>query len=105
MLELQTEDVSCEFREVITPTLFKRFKKSEAAYTVYSYDKVEVCVRIGKEYIFIIKDEYGDGLCQPDTGRMCGYYKLYLDGRELVHGSYYGTKNTHRINIGYDPGF
>ena len=106
-LELQTdkhgEDVSWEFREVMSPTLFKRFKKSEAPYTVYSYDKVDVCVQNGKEYIFLIKDAYGDGLCQPDTGRKCGYYKLYLKGKVLVHGSYYGTKNTHLINVGYDP--
>lgn len=106
-LELQTdkhgEDVSWEFREVITPTLFKRFKKSEAPYTIYSYDKVDVCVQNGKKYIFLIKDVYGDGLCQPDTGRKCGYYKLYLNGKVIVHGFYYGTKNTHLINVGYDP--
>lgn len=106
-LELQTdkhgEDVSWEFREVITPTLFKRFKKSETPYTMYSYDRVDVCVRNGKEYIFLIKDAYGDGLCQPDTGRKCGYYKLYLNGKVIVHGFYYGTKNTHLINVGYDP--
>ena len=106
-LELQTdkhgEDVSWEFREVMTPTLFKRFKKSETPYAMYSYDKVDVCVRNGKEYIFLIKDAYGDGLCQPDTGRRCGYYKLYLNGKVIVHASYYGTKNTHLINVGYDP--
>ena len=106
-LELQTdkhgEDVSWEFREVMTPTLFKRFKKSETSYAIYSYDRVDVCVRNGKEYIFLIKDAYGDGLCQPDTGRRCGYYKLYLNGKVIVHASYYGTKNTHLINVGYDP--
>lgn len=106
-LELQTdkhgEDVSWEFREVITPTLFKRFKKSEVLYKGYSYDRVDICVKNKYQYRFLIKDQFGDGLCQPVTGRKCGYYKLYLDGKEIVHGSYYGTKNSHLINVGYNP--
>jgi hypothetical protein len=103
-VELQTDehggDVSWELRKVITSTTLQRIKKG-GFYTRYSYDRVDVCVQPGM-YTFIILDEYGDGMCDHEAG-MCGFYKLYLDGREVVNVSFYGKSNNHRINVGYDP--
>ena len=60
-------------------------------------------------YTFVIFDAYGDGMCDPGSGgggsgaTTCGYYRLYLDGREIVDVSHYGASNAHSINVGYDP--
>jgi hypothetical protein len=58
----------------------------------------------------VIFDGYGDGMCDPGSGgggsgatTTCGYYRLYLDGREIVDVSHYGESNAHAINVGYDP--
>jgi hypothetical protein len=104
-LELQTdahgEDVSWEIREVISSTTLKRIRKG-GGYARYSYDRIDICVDTSSTYAFVIYDEFGDGLCNHMAGA-CGYYKLYLDGREIIHVSYYGARNNHRINVGYDP--
>ena len=39
---------------------------------------------------------------QCDIAGVCGYYKLYLDGREIVHVTSYSKNNTHLISPGYD---
>ena len=110
-LELQTDehggDVTWELREVVSSTTLRRFRKG-GPYTRYSYDRVDVCVRSPGAYTFVIFDGYGDGMCDNGGGggtgaTTCGYYRLYLDGREIVNVSHYGASNTHSINVGYDP--
>jgi len=111
-LELQTDehggDVTWEMREVVSSTALRRFRKG-GPYARYSYDRVDVCVRSPGAYTFVIFDAYGDGMCDPGSGgggsgaTTCGYYRLYLDGREIVDVSHYGASNTHSINVGYDP--
>ena len=69
-------------------------------YSQYSFDQVDVCVQSSSNLTFFISDEWGDGLC--DISGVCGYYKLYLDGREIVHVTSYAKNNTHLISLGYD---
>jgi len=69
-------------------------------YSQYSFDQVDVCVQSSSKLTFLISDEWGDGLC--DIAGDCGYYKLYLDGREIVHVTSYSKNNTHLISPGYD---
>jgi len=69
-------------------------------YSQYSFDQVDVCVQSSSKLTFLISDEWGDGLC--DIAGVCGYYKLYLNGREIVHVTSYSKNNTHLISPGYD---
>ena len=72
-------------------------------YEQYSFDQVDVCLPSSETslYTFAISDEWGDGLC--DGSGVCGYYKLYLSGREIIHVTHYSRNNTHSIHVGYDP--
>ncbi|KAL3815402.1 hypothetical protein ACHAXA_011520 [Cyclostephanos tholiformis] len=105
-MELQTDkhgsDVSWEIRKVITTTTLQRIKRG-GGYAHYSYDRIDVCVQTSALYTFVIFDEFGDGLCDHGEAGVCGYYKIYLDGREIINVSYYGTRNNHLINVGFDP--
>lgn len=47
------------------------------------YKKI-YCINSG-HYIFSIKDDFGDGLADCDR-YSCGYYKISLDGEQIVHG-------------------
>lgn len=65
----------------------------------YAFDQVDICLP-NSIYTYTIRDEWGDGLCD-DEGN-CGHYKLYVDGREVVHVNQYRYNNTHALNLGYD---
>lgn len=75
---------------------------SRGPYGEYSFDMVDVCVPSPGLYTFNIHDSYGDGLCSSGNCGTRGYYKLYLEGKELVHVNHYALNNTHVINAGYD---
>ncbi|KAL9190544.1 hypothetical protein ACHAXT_000250 [Thalassiosira profunda] len=101
--ELQTdkhgEDVTWEiFREYGDNS--SMLVVSRGPYGQYSFDQVDICVPSPSKFTFIIHDEWGDGLCGGQV--TCGYYKLSLDGRVIVHANHYANNNTHLINVGYD---
>lgn len=108
-IEIQTdkhgEDVTWELYS-LTPVSMglvqKKFLKKGGSYDTYSYDMIETCLASPAKYGFTIYDAYGDGVCDYDRG-ICGYYKLYLDGREIAHVTHYGYNNTNVINVGFDP--
>ncbi|KAL7439291.1 hypothetical protein ACHAXH_004638, partial [Discostella pseudostelligera] len=108
-IEIQTdkhgEDVTWELYSltpVSTGVVRKKILKKGGSYDTYSYDMIETCLASPAKYGFTIYDAYGDGVCDYDRG-ICGYYKLYLDGREIVHVTHYGYNNTNAINVGFDP--
>jgi len=72
-------------------------KISSRPYGRHSFDQVDLCAPSPSLYSFNIYDDYGDGL----GGK--GYYKIFLNGKEILHVSHYGKGNTHSINVGFDP--
>ena len=108
-IEVQTdkhgEDVSWELfsmTPVSTGVVRKKLLNSGGSYQSYSYDIIDACLPTPAKYAFTIHDVYGDGLCDHSRG-ICGYYKLYLNGREIIHVTHYGYNNTNSINMGFDP--
>ncbi len=108
-IEVQTDkhgdDVSWELfsmTSISTGVVKKKALKSGGSYDSYSHDIIDTCLASPAKYAFTIHDAYGDGLCDHARG-ICGYYKLYLNGREIVHVTHYGYNNTNAINVGYDP--
>ena len=59
----------------------------------------EVCLSKGK-YEFIIRDEYGDGMC-CSSGK--GYFKVYLDDDEIIRGGNFQLEKRYTILVQFDP--
>ena len=101
-VEMQTDEHGTDVKWELTRDDDNTVMIEGGPYGEYSYDMVDVCLPPSQSlYTFHINDEWGDGLC--DGSGMCGFYKLYLNGREIVHVNHYATNNTHHINVGYDP--
>ncbi|KAL7538046.1 hypothetical protein ACHAXR_008248 [Thalassiosira sp. AJA248-18] len=105
-VELQTDfygdDVTWEllrgYNDDSNPTV--EISGGPYGYGQHSFDQVDLCAPSPSLYTFNIYDVWGDGLCNT---KGCGYYKLFLNGREIVHVNHYAKNNTHLINVGYDP--
>jgi len=98
--EIQTDLHGGDIKWEVTQNDDKTIISEGGPYSQYSFDQVDVCVQSSSNLTFFIFDEWGDGLC--DIAGVCGYYKLYLDGREIVHVTSYSKNNTHLISPGYD---
>ena len=101
-MELQTdkygEEVTWELaREDDDATADAPALMSGGPYGEFSFAQVDRCVPSPARYNFTIHDAFGDGMNRR------GYYKIFLDGRELVHVNHYGKGNAHRLRAGYDP--
>ena len=94
------DDITWELRREYNTGQNATVEISKGPYGKHPYEYLDVCVPVPSLYTFTISDVYGDGLC--DTSQ-CGYYKIFLGGRELVHVNRYGYNNTHLINVGFDP--
>ena len=71
----------------------------------YTYEKNEqislnIDLKPGK-YRFTLRDAFGDGFCCSNGSD--GWYRIYLDGREVVRGAYYRFSVSHDILVGYNP--
>ena len=102
--ELQTDyygdDVTWELvRQYDDGNSTVEISKGPYNYGEYTFDQVDLCVPSPSMYTFTIRDNWGDGLC---NSKGCGYYKLFLDGREIVYVTHYAKNNTHTLNLGYD---
>ena len=64
------------------------------------YKSQEICVSEYGNYTYIIKDEYGDGMCCR-YGE--GFFKIKLDGKEVLNGGSYNENVTAPLNVGYYP--
>eukprot|EP00569_Conticribra_weissflogii_P001865 CAMPEP_0171351138 /NCGR_PEP_ID=MMETSP0878-20121228/38246_1 /TAXON_ID=67004 /ORGANISM="Thalassiosira weissflogii, Strain CCMP1336" /LENGTH=505 /DNA_ID=CAMNT_0011856309 /DNA_START=136 /DNA_END=1653 /DNA_ORIENTATION=- len=101
-IEVQTDqygdDTTFElFREVdgiSTLTL------SRGPYASHSYDSIQLCAPNPSLHTFVIHDKYGDGICCFFGN---GYFKIYLDDREIIHVNHFAHNSTQLINIGHDP--
>ncbi|EJK68903.1 hypothetical protein THAOC_09884 [Thalassiosira oceanica] len=94
------DDITWELRREYNTGQNATVEVSKGPYGKHPYEYLDLCVPNPSMYTFTIRDVYGDGLC--DTSQ-CGYYKIFLGGRELVHVDQYGYNNTHLINVGFDP--
>lgn len=47
-------------------------------------------------YTFIIKDSYGDGIC---CGYGICYYKLFVDGEQVLSGGQFNTEESKIFNV------
>ena len=94
------DDITWELRREYNTGQNSTVEISKGPYGKHPYEYVDLCVPNPSMYTFTIQDVYGDGLCDTDQ---CGYYKIFLGGRELVHVDRYGYNNTHLINVGFDP--
>mmetsp|Transcript_28763 Transcript_28763/g.60720 ORF Transcript_28763/g.60720 Transcript_28763/m.60720 type:complete len:724 (-) Transcript_28763:109-2280(-) len=103
--ELQTD----KYGEEVTWELIREHNESEANHTTplqisrgpydeHSFVQVNLCGPSPGLYRFNIYDSFGDGL-----GKGKGYYKIFLDGTEIIHVTHYADGNSHLINLGYDP--
>lgn len=52
------------------------------------------------KYTFIVKDEYGDGMCCR-YGE--GFFRVFLDDRLVLNGGIYNDNVTVAVNVGYQP--
>lgn len=75
------------------------FHQPEGSFGEFEYKASEFCVPHGN-YTFIIKDKYGDGMCCR-YGR--GFFKVKLDGREVLNGGSFNENVTAKLLVGYDP--
>lgn len=73
---------------------------SRGPYGINTYDSVQICAPSPSKYIFTIYDAYEDGFCCTYGN---GYYKIYLEDRELVHVTHFNANNTNVLKIGFDP--
>ena len=69
-------------------------------YEPYEKDSMELYLDPGK-YRFTLKDTFGDGFCCSNGS--AGYYKLSIDGKEIINGGYYRYKTSYDILVGYNP--
>lgn len=63
------------------------------------YKVWEQCVPHGT-YTFRITDAYGDGIC---CRYGLGFYKVWLDDREVMNGGSFNEEVFENIRVGYDP--
>lgn len=70
-----------------------------ADFKEHEYKSKDICLPHGK-YTFIIYDEYGDGFCCR-YGE--GFFRINLDGRNVLNGGSFNENVTATINVGYEP--
>lgn len=90
-----SEDTSYE---LVRPDGTTVFSRSAGSYGMYEYTIDETCLPHGM-YYFVIKDAYGDGMCCR-YGE--GFFKINVDGKEVLNGGSYNANITATINVGYD---
>ena len=74
-------------------------RRSAYTYAPLEYTSDEACVPHGS-HTFVIEDSYGDGMCCR-YGE--GFFRVRIDGREVLNGGSYNENVTAPINVGYDP--
>ncbi|KAL7468284.1 hypothetical protein ACHAXS_008522 [Conticribra weissflogii] len=101
-IELQTDQYGDD-------TTFELFREddgistlilSRGPYASHSYDSVQLCAPNPSLHTFVMHDKYGDGICCHFGN---GYFKIYLDDREIIHVNQFTQNSTQLINVGYDP--
>ena len=73
---------------------------AEGTYADFEQDQINLMLEPGK-YRFTLKDKYGDGFCCSNGSD--GWYKLYVDNKEIVRGAYYRFEKSHDILVGFRP--
>ncbi|EJK65050.1 hypothetical protein THAOC_14153 [Thalassiosira oceanica] len=89
-------DTSWEF---IHPNGTKIMGENPSSFLKHEYKRKEMCVPHG-EYTFIVYDVYGDGMCCR-YGE--GFFKIHLDGKQVLNGGSFNDNVTATVNIGYEP--
>ncbi len=74
-------------------------RRSARSYSPFEYTSDAACVPHGA-HTFVIEDEYGDGMCCR-YGE--GYFRVRVDGREVLNGGSFNANVTATIRVGYDP--
>ena len=112
-------DTSWEF---IHPNGTKIMGENPSSFEKHEYKRKEMCVPHG-EYTFIVYDAYGDGMCcrcesylicslRSSTIRIScpvrsedgeGFFKIHLDGKQVLNGGSFNSNVTATVNIGYEP--
>jgi len=85
--------------ELIDPSGERLMHQPQGSFAKYEYKSSEICVPHGN-YTFVIKDQYGDGMCCRDGE---GFFKVHLNEREVLNGGSFNEKITARLNVGYEP--
>ena len=73
---------------------------AEGTYADFEQDQINLMLEPGK-YRFTLKDKYGDGFCCSNGSD--GWYKLYVNNKEIVRGAYYRFEKSHDILVGFRP--
>ena len=89
-----TWELMCEYNEV---KVGDAMKKLRGPFKQHSFAQADLSAPSPSLYTFNIYDKFGGGLAG------IRYYKIYLDGREIMHVNHYSKSNTHLINVWYDP--
>lgn len=85
--------------ELSYPNGTRIMHQAEGSFAPFEYKTKQVCLPHGN-YTFIIQDKYGDGMCCR-YGE--GFFRVHLDGREVVVGGSYNENVTATINVGFTP--
>lgn len=73
--------------------------QDEGTFAKQEHKVSEICVPHGN-YTFVIHDAYGNGLCCLEGE---GYFRVRLDGREVLNGGSFNKRVQARLNVGYEP--
>lgn len=98
-VEVRADEFSTDTSwELISPDGSVLMSRAAGSYGEYEYTMNEMCVAHG-EHTFIIYDAYGDGMCCRYGD---GFFRIHVDGQEVINGGSYNANVTAIINVGYD---
>jgi hypothetical protein len=99
-IEVRADEFSTDTSwELSYPNGTRILHQAEGSFAPFEYKAKHVCLPHGN-YTFIVRDKYGDGMCCR-YGE--GFFKVHLDGREVLVGGSYNENVTATINVGFSP--
>mmetsp|Transcript_29206 Transcript_29206/g.58536 ORF Transcript_29206/g.58536 Transcript_29206/m.58536 type:complete len:820 (+) Transcript_29206:196-2655(+) len=99
-IEVRADEFSTDTSwELFAPNGTKVLHELAGTFEKLELKTQEMCLPHGL-YEFNIYDVYGDGICCR-YGE--GFYRIHLDGHEVVVGGSFNEKDSIKLNVGFDP--